>query len=471
LAAVAGRQLDLNIIRRIDPVIDLNVWLLVCAEAGLLELEDGQWRFAHDKLRDGILNGLAPDQLPKLHRMVAEATEAVHPGDMSYAYELVDHWHIAHEVDKEIIYTRLAVNQRLASSDYQAALSLLQQVMAVVSDQPLDPRVAELRVLLAETLYSIGSYEEAQVLLEELLPLARQIQDQRDVAAAARLLGNIHMAQGKYEEARQLMQESLTIAQASGDQPSIAQALRTLGVIAENLGDLSAAIHFYQQSLDLFKSLNDQLGSAGALANLASIAFTQGLYAEAQQLNEQALAQFTQVGFRWGVAYTLIRLGEVAFNAHEYELSKQRLDDAIVICREIGHRWGTAFALTYLGRTYHATGQIDLAELCFRSALQIAHELKVWPLALEALFEVALLLIANQQWTRAAWVLGGIKEHPAMELETRRRLDTVLTTLEAAPDPLSVKANLAAGRALSLEVLIEQVLALHHWYMLPRSNI
>ncbi|MCA9917633.1 MAG: protein kinase, partial [Anaerolineales bacterium] len=57
--AVAGRQIDHNLLPHLakatHTVIPVETWLATCAEAAVLELFDGNWRFAHDKLRAGIL--------------------------------------------------------------------------------------------------------------------------------------------------------------------------------------------------------------------------------------------------------------------------------------------------------------------------------------------------------------------------------------------------------------------------------
>src|SRR5262249_42657580 len=46
LAAVAGRTLDLPVLRAVFP--DLDAWLAPCADAAVLEIYDQSWRFAHD---------------------------------------------------------------------------------------------------------------------------------------------------------------------------------------------------------------------------------------------------------------------------------------------------------------------------------------------------------------------------------------------------------------------------------------
>ena len=54
-AAVMGREIDLPLLRMLFPTTDVGGWLNRCAETAVLDVQDGRWRFAHDKLRDGLL--------------------------------------------------------------------------------------------------------------------------------------------------------------------------------------------------------------------------------------------------------------------------------------------------------------------------------------------------------------------------------------------------------------------------------
>lgn len=89
LAAVAGRQLDLPLLRSQEPALD--TWLETCANVAVLEPSQG-WRFTHDKLRERLLEELAPDQVHRLHRQVAElleqtlAPDALDPSRLAYHY-------------------------------------------------------------------------------------------------------------------------------------------------------------------------------------------------------------------------------------------------------------------------------------------------------------------------------------------------------------------------------------------------
>jgi predicted ATPase len=99
VAAVAGRRLDLNLLNEIlSPIfslmtgddisvsvstvwrenrgLNINDWLLVCADAAILEVHEGDWRFAHDKLREQLLADLNNDALRLIRSQIKKASDA-----------------------------------------------------------------------------------------------------------------------------------------------------------------------------------------------------------------------------------------------------------------------------------------------------------------------------------------------------------------------------------------------------------
>src|SRR5262245_4398539 len=75
LAATLGREVEVAILARLLPELDMADCLRDCANAAVLENKDGSWRFTHDKLREHILSCLEPAARQALHRQVAAAME------------------------------------------------------------------------------------------------------------------------------------------------------------------------------------------------------------------------------------------------------------------------------------------------------------------------------------------------------------------------------------------------------------
>jgi hypothetical protein len=80
-AAVAGRRLDVALLQHLGG-LDPADWLLRLANASVLDWHEGQWRFAHDKLREAVLAALEDTEVERLHAQVGDALEVLHADNL-----------------------------------------------------------------------------------------------------------------------------------------------------------------------------------------------------------------------------------------------------------------------------------------------------------------------------------------------------------------------------------------------------
>ena len=128
-AAVAGRQIDMALLRRLDPATDLDEWLASCTDAAVLDAQDGQIRFAHDKLREGLLAAIGASARRALHRRVAEAIEAATPDAAAQTAALAHHWAAAGDDARAARYCGIAGEEALRSSAYREAVRFFEQAL------------------------------------------------------------------------------------------------------------------------------------------------------------------------------------------------------------------------------------------------------------------------------------------------------------------------------------------------------
>ncbi len=164
LAALAGRELDLDVLRHLSP--DCEGWLERCNLSAVLDVEQDRWRFAHDKLREYQLSTIAATELPGLHRHLAETLEQVHPDDPARIPAMAHHYQQAGLREKAISYLIRAGDlakdsfaNREAIRFYQAALDELQQGLQVA---PSDPRARSTYEKMGDVLELIGSHDEGR---------------------------------------------------------------------------------------------------------------------------------------------------------------------------------------------------------------------------------------------------------------------------------------------------------------------
>ncbi|MEZ4591180.1 MAG: AAA family ATPase [Chloroflexota bacterium] len=135
LAAVAGRELDLPLLLRLaGEAVDVqNWWLPVCAETAVLEVNNNQWRFAHDKIREALLANLAAPRLASYHAQVANGLVALYDEQPAYAATIAFHWQRANQPENEVKYLVRAGDHAIAQYLYHEAAGYYERAAQLIS--------------------------------------------------------------------------------------------------------------------------------------------------------------------------------------------------------------------------------------------------------------------------------------------------------------------------------------------------
>lgn len=458
VAAVAGRQLNLPLLARFAEGVDLDAWLTANLSATILEVNENQWQFVHDKLRDGVLATLTDTERQNLHRQIALALEDIADNPHHHALILGYHWTQAGHTSKAAYYYAIAGQQALQQGIYNTAQTLLEQAIAHENDatEPDMPDKSQLRAWLGEALYGLGNYHAARDYLEESILLDEQHNQPTVTTQAHNLLGNIALAFGEYDRARSALVTAIGISLEHGDLLQAGKATRSLGVVAESENQVDEAETYYRESLAILTKVDDAMGIAGAYSNLANLANLRGDYNAAQPLFEEALKRFRSINFKWGIAFTLTSMGRNLKQLPDCEGAIALHDQALNICREIGHRWGIGFVLMNRADAEICLERFESAQESIAETLQIAQMIQVEPLALDALYLYAQTVHPDEP--RARDMVAFVAGHDRTEPETRNKAEALLA--EFTPD-LSDDARtelIANLREITLNGMIDRVL-------------
>ncbi|MBX7079849.1 MAG: protein kinase [Nannocystaceae bacterium] len=170
-AAVAGRELDLELLARLDEPESLARFVEHAAACAVLERSDERWRFRHDKLREYVLGELGPERRRTLHlqigRAIVEAGEA-----QAQAHALAHHFHEAGELREEAEHCAVAGAQALDNGGYRDAVRLLSRAVELREHARPEPlaRMQQHR-MLGEAHYVLGDLSRA---VEQLASALRE---------------------------------------------------------------------------------------------------------------------------------------------------------------------------------------------------------------------------------------------------------------------------------------------------------
>ncbi|MCB9434909.1 MAG: tetratricopeptide repeat protein [Ardenticatenaceae bacterium] len=361
LAAVAGRQLDMKLLKTLKPDNTFfEGWLQRAAEAAILIIRDNQWLFAHDKLREAMLLNLDQHDRQWLHEQIALTVEAVYPNNRDYYRKLVEHWHAAQNVDKELHYLPAVAEHLIIELDaYPDAIRLLERGLQAVPDT--DSRIVSLLNWLA----------------------------------------HVHLALSEVDMARQYAKQAQTLAQAAGNWAELGMSLMHLGGVAWYTGDLSQAQEYYEQCLAIFEKLDNHRYTARSHRYLAIMHMYQDRITVAQEHSEKALALFEVIHDQWGIMLIVSDLADLVAEQGEYEKSVQYCERTYELAIELGNQLFQAVGTMKSGMGHFYQGHPAKAKGLLLQALEISQKINHPLVAADIHRFLGIVAYAMQSYTEA----------------------------------------------------------------------
>lgn len=440
-AALAGREIDLAVFSRVAtdslglPADQVDVCLLACSDAAVLELSDNRWRFTHDKLRQFLVKTLPTETTPLYYRYVATAIESAYPNDVAWSAVLADYWQSAGDAAKAAFHTRQAADLALRNCQFNRALAYYEKlVKAYGPGVPQSAVHADLLVRLGETYIQLAQLPAAQNALQSALEAAERLNNAQIRVRAAYYLSQALVPQGGFEPARTLLEAYLPLARQVADKGLLAQVLYGLGDLTWRKQDYAQAEAYLQESAGMAWSANETSVMLYALNRLAVVAFrTQGRGAAITYWEEgRALAERT--GNRERLSAFLVNLAEANRLGGEYEKAIGQYEEAYVLTREMGNRYVEVAILHGLSFANLKLGRISQAYVTSRMALQLAGQMGSPVLQLHAIMIFANLKMVEGDKLGALELLAGIHAHPSADSEAHQNSDQLMTEWGYAPE-------------------------------------
>lgn len=508
LAAIAGRFIDLAVLQEAmrkadqDADFDVDEWLTECVNSAVLERRGDEWRFVHDKIREGLLTQISGDEHAKLHKTVAEAYETVYEADderRQHAINLMHLWHEAGNLGKEAHYAEIAGDIQREATALQDALNYYSRALEILSMPEIDARPETLTFLnlklgevhntagnlepsrdylktaverarqednkalmarglqrFGHTLLIMGADDDPSAYAKESRDIFQQINDPAGEATALRVLGAIRNRKGEYPEARTYFERALELLPPNHHLEP--QLIGDLEIIAEADGDYELAEKLTHQSLAMYEALGDKIGMADSYMKLGIIHGKQKMTAQSKDFYEKALAINRELALLTSVGITLVNLGISNKNLGEYEASLACYTEGLAIFEQAGMRFGVGVIHTNTTRVLELMDRLPEARQHLKQALTVARELEIPPLYPHIFIAFARLEKYDGKLENAIAVVAMVREklskEKSVEVEAQELLDE---WVELLPVETS-KAAIARGTSLEQDAIFAQII-------------
>lgn len=375
IASVLGVEFDLStweaVLKRENiPVETLSNLAGEIERAGIFQLTQGGYRFAHDTLRASIYTNM-PEQVRKnFHRQVLsvlsqKATTRV-PDLLYHAQQTEAKLQIA-------MYAHQSGEQALNSFNYAAAAKYFTLALESI---PETDKVQRYRTLVSLTrAYEIlGSRDDQLDGLVKLQALIEHLGDASRQTEVARLFARYYWQTGNYAEAIEAGSRGLEMALITHDTEMQAALLETLGRTARDQGDYAKAKEQFEQALQRYQMLGHEAGQGLVLNNLGILAQRQGYPSEAIQFNLRACELFRQLGDIYAETRSLGNLGVAYWTSGDYARAREMFEQALVANQQIGDRRAEITYLSNLGGLFGILGKPENALERYEAALKLTEE-------------------------------------------------------------------------------------------------
>jgi eukaryotic-like serine/threonine-protein kinase len=459
-AAVAGRQIDMAVLERLAKArgVDVNAWLLACADVAVLDLADGGWRFAHDKLREAALRAIPADRLPDLHREAAEAIEAEHPGSEAHLAALAEHWNKAGDRQKEQQASTLAGDYALRTSAFEQALGFLQRSMSLLPENGSGRSRIQLLLKLAETQQYLDNYEAASDYLKQAIERANFSSDPTVEANALFRLSHIAALRGDYEVSHQHASTALVLARGLGDAQTLGRVLFVYGDPRSRKLSIKEVIAALEESLKLARQVGDVTQELYTLNRLGAVLQTEQQFEASERYLKECRTRALEVGNRERAVIALVNLGASAWYQGQFEAAYNAYQEAAEVARQTVNKVNINTAVNNLGLAAAVLGKLTEARVCFIEGLEISRQTGSAYGALTNIMGLSAIKAAEGDPLEGLRWLGLVWHHSASTESLRQDIGLLRQHFWKSFTDAAFEAGMAAGTDLNLDAVMQDML-------------
>ncbi len=399
-AAIVGRELDLPLLASLAPEIDLQKWLVACADVAVLEAHESRWHFAHDKLREYLITQLmqTEDAMRQLHREVALAIETIYNEQEHYIPALAHHWARAQDTTKAPYYLEKAALQAAVATP-TAVIDYIQKAIEfdAVSGNLNPMRQARRHSLLGNAYYALGDYRLAEHHLQTAsYYLGAATTPQRNWQAALGVLREV----GVQFLHRRMPSRYLAKRDSSEVDRSIYVALFNKQVVYSYQGNMLKLLHAALVALNTVETWQPSEVANPSMAYGALTLSTglMGLHSLARYYRRLTNAVLPQAGVHQRVLSRAV-LGMYASQCAAWDEARETITNVVNRFDEIGAFHSADESVSYLARVYAHTGEFDRALQLASSSYERAKQRNDRIIRLQLFLLVVLLLARRNRLT------------------------------------------------------------------------
>lgn len=497
MAAVYARQIDETILTHLAPNVDIEAWLYRCNEAAVIDVQNEQWQFSHEKLREQILQRLSSARKITLNRQIAEAIEVCYPNSGAYDAVLAEHWHLAANDAKSVQYLISHSKALRDLSQYKELHLACERGLKRIQTIPMNHQNQIYRIQVLNNYgYCASEFGEldkaedyhylalafAQKLgdknteIDSVIGLAHIAEDRSDVDTAQKFYrrateegdaerrlkgisgeGRCATLIGKFDEAYSLFQKAYHMAKELNDHAHMGVNIHNMGLCLMERGDLDGAEKLFQESQAFYEKIGNKWAVEAGYLNLANIQASKGNLALAIEFTRKCLISAREAGNRLHAAIALGNLGHYFFRQKDFATSRNYFEQYFEESTTIQDRWGILESHVGLALTYTELKNLDMAESHLAQGFSLAKEINLPPLYLMFIYACAVYWHACGKSEKAAVWLEFVQNHPVIDYTLKDDIERFYPRIAAQLAETEITSAQEVSQSLAIDEILTEI--------------
>jgi tetratricopeptide (TPR) repeat protein len=318
---------------------------------------------------------------------------------------------------------------------YREGQQLYRQSLEYLNLHPASPQrdrlMAGIINGLADQAAAIGDLESAgQQLQQSRALLDGQSGVEKQLGYVLTSLARLNWQKGDYRQAEHFLKSAAQTIAGIGDVRQETNILHGLGLVLRDQGKLAEAQECYERVLELYLGMDETGNAALTLNNIGALQISLNQPQAAQQTLQRGLALVKGLEFHRAEANLTLTYGGALYKSGDYHQARKKFLNAATLAEQTQEPTNKADALRMVGNTHLKLGDPAEAAVYLGQSLELAWQLKAWPLLLANLLDFAQLLAQTGKEGESLELLAQVLHHPASKNDTRQEARRLLGELK-----------------------------------------
>jgi tetratricopeptide (TPR) repeat protein/transcriptional regulator with XRE-family HTH domain len=402
VAALIGRVVPHQLLLRVagPPEQEVFAVLEAAQRARLLQVEAGEYQFAHDLIREVLEDEVGAARRAALHRRIGEGLEQ-EPGEPPLD-RLAYHFERAGDRGRAARYLELAGDRAQAQQAHTAAEEYYRVAAAVLEQLGRATDLARVRLRLGTVLTVRGNYEAALAALELAARALHEAGDGAELARALAQIGTVHSSWGTAATGLARLQPWLEPLESGGPTPGLAALYAVLSDLYYMCMSLDQAVEAAERSIALARALADERALSTAQIQRGQSLKEMGRLADARLALEEGI-RLGEATTEWAtLAFGYEALARLSFRSGDFAACRHAIDRAVEIAEQQGNPFQQVAMLGSRGLMALHWGDWAAARADLERSLRLSCEAGTLAISAFVPLKMALLCLARGEWAEAA---------------------------------------------------------------------